>query len=179
MKTNLSKMLLVSFLCISIIAAGASVYAYDKKESKGWGFEEKFNNKVKKIMSNAEELELSDVQLKQIKDLKIKTKKDLIRQKAEIDIIALDIKSEMYQDDIDKGTINKLIDKKYDLKKEQAKTVVGACADIQNILTKGQQEKMKAIMKKCKKSGMKMPMKKGDMMKGDMQSRMTGSDLPY
>ena len=172
MKTNLSKMLLVSFLCIGIIAAGAYAYAYDKKGDGGRSFEKKFNSKVKMIMSNAEELELSDAQLKQIKDLKMKIKKALIRQDAEIDIATLDIKAEMWQDKTDTGAINKLIDKKYDLKKEKAKAVVGAYADLKGILTKGQQEKMKEIMKSCKKGGTKSSMMPSDMMK----YKMMGAD---
>ena len=63
----------------------------------------------------------------------------------------MDIKGNMQGDRIDIKATNKLIDRKYDLKKEKAKSLVSACAGLKSILTKEQTGKMKDLWKKCKK----------------------------
>ena len=133
----------------------------------GWDLEKKFSYKAGFILKNKEELGLSDKQAGKIKDLKINTKKELIEKKAEIDILALDIKSEMWKDTLDTKAVNKLIDKKYELKAEKAKLLVNAYATLKRTLTKKQKEKMKGLIKECKKS-----MKHGKMMKGKMGHQM-------
>ena len=95
--------------------------------------------------------ELTDEQIKKVKALKLDTKKDLIMTNAEIDVLALEIKAEMWMDSIDLDSIDKLIDKKYDLKKGKTKSLVASYAALKNILTKGQKTKMKEIYKKCSK----------------------------
>ena len=146
--------LLVLALVLSVTVLDA--YAYGDKGAKGHrkGLAEKFFFKVHMILKNRDELGLSDKQAKDIKDLKIKTKKDLIRKKAEIDILALDIKAAMWGKEIDTNAVNKLIDAKYDLKKAKAKSLVGAYAAVKGILTDGQKAKLKSIWKKCKKKTM-------------------------
>jgi len=151
--------LLVSVL--ALVSMPASLYAYHGKG--GMNMEDKFSRKAKMILSNQDELGLSDDQVEKIKALKMKTKKGLIRTDAEIDIAALEIKAEMWADSADTESINKLIDKKYDLKKQKAKSLVAACAAIRNILTKEQQDKMKAIMKKCKMGGIRSSKNSRDM----------------
>ena len=108
-------------------------------------------NKAHFLFKNKEELELTDKQVEEIKDLKISTKKDLIRKKAEIEILALDIKAQMYGDAIDTKAINELIDKKYELKKAKTKSLVEAYAALKKVLTKDQKKKIKELYKKCEK----------------------------
>jgi hypothetical protein len=146
------KVLIASLLAIALVlnATAFEAWAYGGcKQKKGLG--DKFFCKAHMILKKKEELGLSDKQVKKIKDLKIKTKKDLIRKKAEIDIIALDIKVAMHGEKINTATVNKLIDRKYNLKKEKAKSLVGAYAMLKGMLTSGQKDKLKAIWKKCKK----------------------------
>ena len=88
---------------------------------------------------------ISDEQVKKIKGLKVSTKKDLIRKKADIDIVALDIKSALWEDEVDLATVNALIDRKYDLKKEKAKSLVAAYAALKGILTEEQRDKLKTL----------------------------------
>ncbi len=161
-KTAIALILTVA-LMLGVTAFEACAFSGEKTKGHCKGFGEKFFSKAHLILKNKEELGLSDKQVKEIKDLKIKTKKDLIRKKAEIDIVALDIKAAMWGKKIDTGAINSLIDKKYDLKKEKAKSLVGACAAIKGILTEEQKDKLKDLWKKCKKEKMH-----GSMMKGKM-----------
>ena len=128
-------------------------YAYDCKKTKGHkkDFGGKVFHKAHFLLKSKEELGLSDKQVKKIKDLKLEAKKDLITKKAEIEVLALDIKAKMHEEKIDTKAINKLIDKKYELKKAKSKSLVGAYAALKNVLTKEQKKKLKGLYKKCKK----------------------------
>ena len=117
-----------------------------KKDQKGC-LGGKFYHKVMGVIKNQEELGLSDEQVKKLKDLKLSTKKEVIRKKAEIDILAIDIKAAMWEDSIDVNAVNVLIDKKYELKKEKAKALVAACVALKSILTDEQQKKLKSLCK--------------------------------
>ena len=63
----------------------------------------------------------------------------------------------MWKGTMDKAAMDKLIDKKYGLKKEKAKYLVGTCAALNGILTKEQREKVKDLRKEhmMGKKGMK------------------------
>jgi len=162
------KLMIIAFLTFTFILSAITfeAYAYDSgkaKRSHGKS-KKKFFQKAHFVLKNEEELGLSDKQAEQIKNLKIKTKKDLIRKKAEIDILAIDIKAEMRKDPINTNAINKLIDKKYGLKKDKAKALVSAYAALKNTLTAEQKTKLKDLLKKHKKkmaqhSTMMCPMK--------------------
>ncbi|NQU94853.1 MAG: Spy/CpxP family protein refolding chaperone [Candidatus Omnitrophica bacterium] len=147
------KRVLVAFLVLTLVFSGAAIETYAKGMGGHGkkGLKEKFSCKAHMILVNKEELGLSDNQVKKIKDLKLKTKKDVIRKKAEIDILALDIKMAMYGDTIDTDAVNKLIDKKYEIKKEKTKSLVAAYATLKDTLTDDQKAKLKDIYKKCKK----------------------------
>jgi hypothetical protein len=127
-----------------------SSYADSREKSRhhGYGLDKKFVNKVRLALKNQEELGLSDEQYEKLKTLKMNTKKDLIKRKAEIDIIGVDIKGKLCEDPIDKKSINKLIDQKYELKKAKAKALVEAYAMFQSILTDDQKKKLKGISHK-------------------------------
>lgn len=124
-----------------------SAYADSRETSRyhGYGLDMKIFHNVRLALKNHEELGISDEQYEKLKTLKANTKKDLIKRKAEIDIIGVDIKSKLGQDIIDTKSINKLIDQKYELKKAKAKALVEAYAAFQNILTDDQKKKLKDI----------------------------------
>jgi len=115
--------------------------------SEKWGMNDKFFGKAHFLLENKDEIGLSEAQVKDIKDLKMNVKKMLIRQEAEIDIIALDIKSGLMGHPVDVNALNTLIDKKYELKKDKTKQLVQAYAQLKNGLSKPQYEKMKEIWK--------------------------------
>ena len=112
---------------------------------------DKFYEKVVFIMLHDDELDISDEQYNQIKELKYEVKKGYIKRKSEIDIVKIDIKKELWENTIDTEKINGMIDTKYDLKKEKAKYLVESYANLKNILTDDQKEKMKKIWMGYKK----------------------------
>jgi len=142
---------LIFSLVLALTVADASAYGYGKDKGHKKDMGEMFTCKAHMILKNKEELGLSDDLVKKIKALKVTTKKDLIRRKAEIEIIAIDIKAIMWADVIDTEAANKLIDAKYDLKKEKAKASLAAYATLLGLLSDDQKEKLKEIRKKCKK----------------------------
>ncbi len=151
-------LLLVVFSAPGLYAAECS---HGKKEGHGCDFGKKVLGKMHLAMANQEELALSEDQYQKIKALKIATKKDLIRNKAEIDLLAIDMKSKLSEDTIDVVGINKLIDQKYELKKARAKALVEACVKFRSMLTDEQKQKLKKMCPKMMMEDMcpKMMMK--------------------
>ena len=102
------------------------------------------------ILENHEELGLTDEAVKKIRDLKIGTKKSLIRNRAEVELLMVDIISSLYKEKPEISEINKLIDKKFDIKKAGMKKLIAAFVGIKKLLSKEQIKQMKAI---CKSEG--------------------------
>ncbi len=142
-------------LVLSSVAAG---YAFDHGKSKGYGggFEEKFCQKASFLMSNEKELALSEEQVNKVKELKLKTKKDMIKIDADIEVLGLEMEEALHRETIDVNAVNALVDQKYELKKQKTKMLVGSYAALKEILTKEQKEKMKELYKagkeKCSSS---------------------------
>ncbi len=107
----------------------------------------KFFHMAHSIFENQAELGFSEENLHKVKDLKINTKKSLIRSTAEIEIIAVDIMAKMWEDSPDMTEINKLIDKKFTLKKEAMKELVSAFLTLKKMLSKEQLRKLHGICK--------------------------------
>lgn len=99
------------------------------------------------IMMHEKELNITDQQMEAIKDLMIKTKKDLIAREAQIDTVAVDVKAALWKDKIKLDEINLLLDRKYEAKKEKAKMLVASYAALKDLLSKEQIDKMKYLMK--------------------------------
>ncbi|MFH1868466.1 MAG: Spy/CpxP family protein refolding chaperone [Candidatus Omnitrophota bacterium] len=150
-------------ILVLVLAVSVSIaYAYDsgKSRSRGYGSksystEDKILQKAHFLMEKKEELGLSDEQVAKIKDLKLNAKKESIKKTAEIEIIALDIEAAMRQDAVDAGAIGALIDKKYEIKKAKAKSMVKAYAELKGVLTAEQMGKLKELYKSCKKGSKK------------------------
>lgn len=107
--------------------------------------DEMFSYKANLIMKNAVELGLSDDQVQKIKKLKMDTKKSMIRTDADVAVLILDIREALGKDEIDVNGTNALLDKNYSLKAQEAKTLVGAYAELKKILTKDQMKKLHDI----------------------------------
>jgi len=117
-------------------------------------FTEKFFHFAHSILENHEELGLTDENVKKIRDLKISTKKSLIRNTAEAELLTLDIMVNLYAEKPEISEINKLVDKKFDVKKVGMKKVIAAFVGIKKMLSEEQIKKMKAI---CKSEGHGQP----------------------
>ena len=113
-------------------------------------FAEKFFHFAHSILENHEELGLTDVDVKKIRDLKIGTKKGLIRNTAEAELLMVDIISSLYQEKPELSAINRLVDKKFEIKKAGMKKLIAAFVGIKKLLSKEQMKQMKAI---CKSEG--------------------------
>ena len=159
------KKLALTVLVLGIITLTTAHHAHAKDHSKmGKGdmsLENKLMKKLHCIFMMQDELGMTEEQLNKIKELKLKTKKDLIKKKAEIDILAVDIKAQFWGNTLDATKTKDLISKKYDLKKEKASIVVDGYVALQNILTDSQKKKMKDLCNaKPKKNMMYEKMKR-------------------
>lgn len=143
--------LAVVFLLCMTTAVFADGYKGGKDKKS---LECKIYYKAKYMLKNEEELGLTDKQVKQIKEIKHGVKKELIERNAQIDLVKVDIKIHLYGEKINVNEVNKLIDKKYSLKKEKAKYLVKAYAELKDILSDKQKKDFKSICRKsscCKK----------------------------
>jgi len=155
------KMIVLALIATFALTTFAAVDAMAKGDKSGYSqhgykkadMESKLYKKLYFIMKNQDGIGISDAQVDKVMALKLKTKKDLIMKKAEIDVLALDIKAAMCEDEIDLNAVNALIDKKYDLKKAKTKAIVAASVELKKIITDDQMDKMKDLIKaQCEKS---------------------------
>lgn len=151
MKPNKTKLALVGIIVLTLIAPLPVALAkhgghggYEKSHGKG-GLEGKFCSKAHFILGHAKELGLSSEQEDSLLNLKFDTKRSQISKDAEIDMLKLDIMRALHERTIQTEAINKLIDQKYELKKEKAKALVAAFANLKNQLTEEQYTKMKDL----------------------------------
>ena len=107
--------------------------------------ESKFFKKAHVFLAKKEELGLSDEQINTIKELKLNVKKEIIRHNSDIQIAALDIKSQTHVIEMDTGALDLLIDQKYEYKKAKAKMLMQAYAELKTILTTEQHDKLSEI----------------------------------
>jgi hypothetical protein len=137
---------LITFLFVGTFSTAC--YAERRHKGKIHGLENKVFHKFDLAMANQVELGLTDEQYEKIKMLEISTTRDLIKKKAEIDVLKIDIKVKFWEDKIDIEGINKLIDKKYEFKKAKAKTLVNAYAQFIKILAEEQKKILRDMIRK-------------------------------
>ncbi|MDD5449208.1 MAG: Spy/CpxP family protein refolding chaperone [Candidatus Omnitrophica bacterium] len=102
-----------------------------------------FFMKTHYILANGAEINLTEDQETKIKELVYSAKKAVIMQDAAIESLELDIMQAFMKSPIDVNAINGLIDNKYAAKASKAKDLVAAYVNLQKILTKDQQNKLK------------------------------------
>ena len=156
------KKLLVVLLCLCLVAATAvfaEAYSKPTHDTRGmcggrggeWGFPGKSHSNAGLIMKNAEELGLSAEQKEIIEKGKYDMKRNMIKTKAEIDLISLDISNELGKEDVNADAVKALIDKKYQLKAQKEKDLLGWYVQLNNTLTPEQKEKLKTLRKDMKR----------------------------
>ena len=104
-----------------------------------------FLHKARLAVKHAAELGLTDDQVSKIKALEYTLKKGLIKEKADIKSIGLDIREALGKDVVDTSAINILIDKIYAVKAQIAKEDIQAYANLRTIITKDQCNKLKEM----------------------------------
>lgn len=109
--------------------------------------EMKFMFKVRYLMENAEKLGLSEEQIQNIKQIKIRVLKSALMKEAEIKSLKLDLWETLGKDSADTKSFNEIIDKKYEIKKQLAQDLFKGIVDVKNVLSKDQQKKMKEMLK--------------------------------
>ena len=155
-RKNIALLFSVLIFVIAFSLASGDALSYGEKmmhSRKGMG--EKILYKAHFMMVYQEELGLSEEQVIMIRNLKHDVKKEVIKQNAEIDVLAVDIKSLLYEDTVDLVVVNQLIDQKYDLKKAKAKYLVDSYVKLKNILSEDQIKILKSLWHKQSKA-MKM-----------------------
>jgi Spy/CpxP family protein refolding chaperone len=162
MSLNLTRLMILVVVTVALVVPAAHARhaaeggfghkgcPFSKEDGDKGGLDHTFFHKAHFILDHADELGLSEKQTEEIKNLKVDTKKNLIRQEAEIDILALDIKQRMYGPSIDTKAVNELVDQKYELKKAKAKSSVEAIAKLKQSLSEEQYKKMKETFKSKK-----------------------------
>jgi len=108
--------------------------------------------------------------LQKVKALKMNVKKSAIKSDADVELLVLDIEEALAKDEVDVNGVNALIDKKYGIKSQEAKTLVGAYADLKRVLTKDQMKKLHDIWNKGKMEG------KSEMMEGKEELKQKEND---
>lgn len=134
-------------LTLSLFVSSVSAYAFFGRngESKDGDLESKFFWRAGFLLQNSEEIGLTDDQVETIKNLKMDLQKNLIRKNAEIEILGLDIRSALKEEDVNQETVNSLIDQKYELKEQKTKDLVSAYLRLKNVLTEEQKAKKKEL----------------------------------
>lgn len=139
----------VVLLSIVISLSNANAYGGRSKGGCGGGyggsFEGMFFKKAHFILENEEAIGLSVEKAAAVKALKLETKKALIKQNAEIEVVSLDIQKELHTYPVNAEALGKLVDQKYDLKKAEAKGLVEAIAQLKGTLSKDQYEKLRSL----------------------------------
>lgn len=115
---------------------------------RGKGMDGMLYHKAHFLLMHQDELGLSEDQVKRIKSLKTSTQKAVIATEAEIDIVKVDLRAAMWEEEPDAAAVRGLVSKKYDLKKEKALTVTDAFLELKTVLTAEQKDKAKAVWKK-------------------------------
>jgi len=95
-----------------------------------------------------DELKMSDADVQKIMELKIKTKKEHLKNEAQVECLSLDIMAGIWAPKPDAAAIKKIIDGKFELKREGMKSMVDAFIALKGMFTKDQMKKLKEICKR-------------------------------
>ena len=119
---------------------------------------EMFFKKIFLIDENEEKLGISEDQYSALKKLRLETKKSLIMKEAEIEVNEVDLDGQLGDDTWEAQILNGLIDKKFDLKKEEAKIVLNAFVALKSTLTEEQQHMLRELCGDGKKAHKPCPL---------------------
>ena len=136
--------LAVSLVGALVILGTAPLYADHggKKVGHRASVKHLFFKKAHFILTNQQALGLSNEQVDSIKDLMRETKKVLIRQGADVDIVAVDLMAGLKADVVDVEAVHALSDQKFALKADKTKTAVEGYAKLKGLLTEAQRDTM-------------------------------------
>jgi len=96
-----------------------------------------------------DELELSDEQVAKLRALKSETEKQAIRNKADLEILQIDLHDLLSQNKVDVKAVDARVEKMGELQTKMHKAHIHAKLDAQKILTTEQQKKHQEMKGKC------------------------------
>jgi Spy/CpxP family protein refolding chaperone len=117
----------------------------DKNRKDMNSIKDKFFKKAHSYLQMKDELGLNEAQIKQIRDLKIAAKKDVIMKKAAIEVIEVDLQAAIKEETFDIGKFKELLDKKFELKKQKMQNLAEAYGQLKTVLTESQKNKAAEI----------------------------------
>lgn len=143
MKTKLSLilgvLLLASLMVVPAMAQGHPPDA-DNDFGFGRGFGKGHGEGFALRQHMAEQLDLTDAQKDQIRDLRTKHQKEMIQRQADVKVARLELR-ELIRDAADRATINSKVEQIGDMQTEIKKAHVGHRLDVRDLLTPEQREK--------------------------------------
>ena len=104
-------------------------------------FNKQFFKLTGAILWNSKEVGISDEVFEKIKELKIRTKKNLIRTSAEKESMMIDIIAALWDRNTDITKVHEMIDKKYELKRQGMRELASGWFSLKTMLTQEQMEK--------------------------------------
>jgi hypothetical protein len=147
---KMRKLLIATVLLSSIALAGPTLsYAKhggdncQKCEQKCKA--SKIKKELKDIWKHNDLLNLTKDQMTKLKDIKHSAIKNIIKLTADVDIITVDLKSEMWEATHNQSALTKLVAKKYDAKEKIAMEYIKAISDINATLTEDQRNTLLEI----------------------------------
>jgi len=114
---------------------------------------------LKIYMRYADEIGLSEEQVEKLRDYHYKKKKRIIKNKAEVDIIKLEIHQLLDEDEPNQDKIDAKLDKLGPLKAERAKICIQATLMARKLLTPEQRKSAKRLSQRLKKFTFSLPLK--------------------
>lgn len=103
----------------------------------------------------ADEMELSEAQIKRLKTIRFEYKKSTIRMRADLDIMELELKQLLHKTDPDRSAVSKKVSAMGELKTKMNKEHILTSLDARSVLTKEQLEKCMSGHGGCCGKGLK------------------------
>ncbi len=100
------------------------------------------------LVKNGQELGFDKEMINKIRDIKTNLKKEDLRNKAEIDIVHLEMRNELEKGKSNGIKVPSLIDKEYELKKKMGKEAYNSLTELDKMLNPEQKESAQALFKK-------------------------------
>ena len=129
-------------VCAILFSQAGFADGKDKWSTKSCGLEKKLNKTVYKLIDNRDELNLTDTQVAQIKELSKNVQKSLIKQDADIKTLKVEINTLMWEAPFSEEEVNPLIAEKYELEKRKMQFIASSLAQLHKSLSKEQLTKL-------------------------------------
>lgn len=104
---------------------------------------DRFNQDRRRIIRYAEVLGLKDKQLDKIDLIKLNLEKEMVLYDARIEVIDLDLRAKLSEDQVDMNRVKELLNEKYVIERKRMEGQAAAYASLKGILSPEQREQMR------------------------------------